>query len=269
MKTGGDLANPVPALIYAPLMIDSLPHTSLLAAFLAGLLSFLSPCVLPLVPSYLMSLTGLSLRDLTDSVERRRRRTTIIVNALLFVAGFSAVFVALGASAGLMSRVLTDSQVFIRKIGATTTIIFGLALLGTVKLPFLLRERRIWFAGRPLGAVGSLLIGAAFAAGWTPCVGPVLGTILLYAAAGDTVMDGVVLLGFYSIGLGAPFFATAIGLDRFLGAFGQIRTYLGVISTISGLFLILFGVMLYRDDLALLTAIFERYGIGIDLGTDD
>lgn len=153
MKTGGGRADPVPALIGVSFMIDSLPHTSLLAAFLAGLLSFLSPCVLPLVPSYLMSLTGLSLRDLTDSVERHRRRTTIIINSLLFVAGFSAVFVALGASGGLMGRVLTEYQAFIRKIGATTTIVFGLSLLGTVTLPFPLRERGVWFAGRsPLWA---------------------------------------------------------------------------------------------------------------------
>lgn len=250
-------------------MLDALPHSSLLAAFLAGLLSFLSPCVLPLVPSYLMSITGLSLHELADSEERHRRRTTIIANSLFFIAGFSAVFVALGASASLMGRVFADHQALIRKVGATLIVTFGFSLLGIVKLRFLMRERRVWFAGRPIGAVGSLLIGASFAAGWTPCVGPVLGTILLYAAAADTVTDGVALLGFYSFGLGSPLFAAAIGLDRFLEAFKQIRTYLGALSTVSGLFLILFGVLLYRDDLPLLTAVFERYGVGVDVGTGD
>lgn len=250
-------------------MIDSLPHTSLMAAFLAGLLSFLSPCVLPLVPSYLMSITGLSLHELADSEERHRRRTTIIANSLLFIAGFSAVFVALGASASLMGRVFADHQALIRKVGATLIVAFGLSLLGIMKLRFLMRERRVWFAGRPIGAVGSLLIGATFAAGWTPCVGPVLGTILLYAAAADTVTDGVALLGFYSLGLGSPLLATAIGLDRFLDTFKHIRAYLGVISTVSGLFLIVLGAMLYRDDLPLVTALLERCGIGADLGMDD
>ncbi|HXF93798.1 MAG TPA: cytochrome c biogenesis protein CcdA [Nitrospiraceae bacterium] len=250
-------------------MIDSLPHTSLLAAFLAGLLSFVSPCVLPLVPSYLMSITGLSLHELTDSEGRHRQRATIIANSLLFIAGFSAVFVAFGASASLIGRVFADHQALIRKVGAALIVAFGLSLLGIVKLRFLMRERRVWLAGRPIGAVGPLLIGATFAAGWTPCVGPVLGTILLYAAAADTVTDGVALLGFYSLGLGSPLFAAAIGLDRFLDAFKQIRAYLGVISAVSGLFLIVLGVMLYRDDFALLSALFERYGIGVVLGTDD
>ncbi|MGH7229308.1 MAG: cytochrome c biogenesis CcdA family protein [Nitrospiraceae bacterium] len=243
-------------------MIESLPHASLSAAFFAGLLSFVSPCVLPLVPSYLMYITGLSLDQLSDSAERQRLQKTIIVNSLIFIAGFSAVFIAFGASASLIGQILTDSQDFIRKVGAGLIVLFGLYLTGLVKLKFLMIEKRLHLRSRPAGYLGSFLIGAAFAAGWTPCVGPVLGTVLLYASMNNTLTDGVSLLAFYSLGLGAPLFLSAIGLDRFFACFRQVRAYLGVVSVVSGIFLILFGVLMYRDALPLLIAFFERYGIG-------
>lgn len=249
-------------------MFESLPQTSLMAAFLAGLLSFVSPCVLPLVPSYLMSITGLSLDQLTDSSERHRLRKTIVVNALFFITGFSLVFIAFGASASLIGQFLTDHQHLIRKVGGVLIVLFGFYLLGIVKLKFLMSEKRIHFRSRPAGYVGSLLIGAIFAAGWTPCVGPVLGTMLLYASMTDTLADGVTLLAFYSLGLGLPLFAAAMGVDRFLGYFTQVRWYMRVASTVSGVFLIVFGLAIYSDSLALLTAFFERHGIGSYLGAD-
>lgn len=243
-------------------MFESLPHTSLMAAFLAGLLSFVSPCVLPLVPSYLMYVTGLSLDQLCDSVERHRLRKAILVNSLFFVAGFSTVFIAFGASASLIGQALTDSQQLIRKVGGVLIILFGLYLMGIVKLRVLMTERRLRLRSRPVGYVGSLLVGAAFAAGWTPCVGPVLGTMLLYAGTTDTLADGVTLLAFYSAGLGLPLVASAMGLDRFLASFKQVRVYLRMVSVVSGIFLILFGLVIYSDSLALLTSFFERHGIG-------
>jgi cytochrome c-type biogenesis protein len=164
------------------IMIEFLPHTSLMAAFMAGLLSFVSPCVLPLVPSYLICITGFSLEQLIDSAERNRSRKAIVTNALLFIAGFSLVFTAFGASASLIGQFLTNQQHLIRKIGGILIVLFGLYLLGIVKPKFLMSEKRICFRSRPAGYLGSLLIGATFAAGWTPCVGPVLGTMLLYAA---------------------------------------------------------------------------------------
>ena len=249
-------------------MLESLPPTSLMAAFLAGLLSFVSPCVLPLVPSYVTYITGLSLDQLKDSVQRHHFRPAIITNSLLFIAGFSVVFIAFGASASLIGQVLTDYQSLIRKIGSVLIILFGLYLLGIVKLPFLMAEKRIHLRSRPAGYVGSFLIGAAFAAGWTPCVGPVLGTMLLYASTTDTLTDGVILLAFYSGGLALPLFLAAIGIDRFLGYFKGSMAYLGAISAVSGVFLIVFGVMMYSDSLTLLTAFFERHGIGSYLGTD-
>ena len=243
-------------------MIESLPHASLSAAFFAGLLSFVSPCVLPLVPSYLMYITGLSLDQLSDSAERQRLQKTIIVNSLLFIAGFSVVFIAFGASASLIGQILTHYQDLIRKVGAGLIVLFGLYLTGLIKLKFLMIEKRLRLRSRPAGYLGSFLIGAAFAAGWTPCVGPVLGTVLLYASMSDTLTDGVSLLTFYSLGLGAPLFLSAVGLDRFLACFRQVRAYLGVVSVVSGIVLILLGVMMYRDSLAHLTAFFELYGIG-------
>lgn len=249
-------------------MLDSLPQTSLLAAFLAGLLSFVSPCVLPLVPSYLMYITGLSLNQLTDAAERRLERMTIVVNALLFIAGFSLVFVAFGASASLIGQLLTDHQRFIRKAGGILIIVFGLYTLGLVKLRFLMTEKRIHLKSRPAGYAGSLLIGATFAAGWTPCVGPVLGAMLMYASTTDTLADGVTLLAFYSIGLGLPLFAAAIGMERFLSSFKRVHRYIGVMSSISGVFLVVFGLAIYSDSLTLMTSFLERYGIGSYLGMD-
>ena len=249
-------------------MLESLPQTSLLAAFLAGLLSFISPCVLPLVPSYLMYITGLSLGQLSDSTERLRLRKTIVVNALLFIAGFSFVFIAFGASASFLGQVLADHQQFIRKVGGVCIILFGLYVMGILNFTFLMTERRIHLRNRPAGYVGSLLIGATFAAGWTPCVGPVLGTMLLYASTTETLTDGVILLMCYSVGLGLPFFGAAMGIDRFLGSFKRVRGYLGIISRVSGVFLVLFGVLAYQDSLTILTSFFEQYGIGTYVETD-
>lgn len=238
-----------------------LPEASLMAAFLAGLLSFMSPCVLPLVPSYVTYITGLSLDQLTNAGERHRRKT-IILNALLFIAGFSGVFIAFGASASLLGQLLVDYQDLVRKIGGVLIVAFGLYLMGIVKLTLMMRERRFHFHSRPAGYVGSVLIGAAFAAGWTPCVGPVLGTVLMYASTTETIMDGVVLLSYYSMGLGLPLFAVALGVDRFLVHFKQVRAYLGTISTVSGMILIVFGIILFTNTLPFLTAFFEQYGIG-------
>ena len=239
-----------------------LPEASLMASFLAGLFSFVSPCVLPLVPSYVTYITGLSLDQLTDAGERRRARKTIILNALLFIGGFAMVFIAFGASASLIGQLLADYQDLVRKIGGVLIVVFGLYLMGIVKLKLLMHERRFHFHGRPAGYVGSVLIGAAFAAGWTPCVGPVLGTVLMYAGTTETIMDGVTLLAYYSLGLGLPLFAVALGVDRFLVYFKRARAYLGTISVVSGMILVVFGLVLFTNALPFLTAFFEQHGIG-------
>lgn len=238
------------------------PEASLTAAFLAGLLSFVSPCVLPLVPSYIIYITGLSLEQLTDAVERRRVRTTIVVNSLLFIAGFSAVFVAFGATASLVGQFLLEYQDLVRKAGGVLILLFGLYLSGLFRFGVLMRERRIHFDRRPAGYIGSLLVGAAFAAGWTPCVGPVLGTVLMYAGASETIWDGVTLLSYYSLGLGLPLFVVALGVDRFVACYKQVQAYLRPISAASGIILALFGIVLFTNGLPFFTALFDRLGLG-------
>jgi cytochrome c-type biogenesis protein len=245
---------------------QSIQQISLLAAFTAGLLSFISPCVLPLVPSYISYITGLSVEQLADATERQRQRKPIVLNSLIFIAGFSSVFIAFGASASLIGQMLITYQDYIRKIGGLLIIVFGLYLLGVLNLGFLTSEKRLHFRNRPAGYLGSFLIGVAFAAGWTPCVGPVLGTILLYASTTDSLTDGVTLLTSYSLGLGVPLFVTSLGVDSFLAYFKRVRAYLWGVSAVSGIFLVVVGVMIYANSLSLLTGFLERYGIGWYLG---
>ncbi len=247
-------------------MSQSLPQISFFAAFSAGLLSFVSPCVLPLVPSYISYITGLSVEQLTDAAERSRFRKAIIINSLLFIAGFSVVFVAFGASASLIGQMLIAYQEHLRRFGGILVVIFGLYLLGILNLNFLKTEKRFHFRNRPAGYLGSFLIGVAFAAGWTPCVGPVLGTILLYASTTDALTDGVTLLTCYSLGLGLPLFLTALGVDRFLAYFKEVRAYLWGVSAVSGVLLVVVGVMIYANSLTMITSFLERYGIGWYLG---
>ncbi len=247
-------------------MTQSIPQISLIAAFSAGLLSFVSPCVLPLVPSYISYITGLSVEQLTDASERVKFKKAIVLNSLLFIAGFSSVFIAFGASASLLGQVLITYQDHIRRFGGVLIVVFGLYLLGILNLSFLKMEHRFQFRSRPAGYLGSFLIGVAFAAGWTPCVGPVLGSILLYASTTDSLVSGVVLLTSYSLGLGLPLFLTALGVDRFLAYFKQARAYLWGVSTVSGVLLVVVGVMIYANSLTMVTSFLERYGIGWYLG---
>lgn len=247
-------------------MLQQGPDISLLIAFAAGLLSFVSPCVLPLVPSYITYITGLTLEELTSHTERKRVRSVIVINSLLFIAGFSAVFVAFGASASLAGQVLVTYQDFIRKLGGVLIVVFGLYVMGVLKLKFLMIEKRVHLQTRPAGYIGSVLVGVAFAAGWTPCVGPILGTILVYASTSDSMLTGVKLLSSYSLGIGLPLFITALAVDSFLNYFKKIRAYMYGISVASGIFLVLVGVMIYTNSLTLLTSLLERNGIGWYIG---
>ena len=247
--------------------MNSVSQVSLFAAFSAGLLSFISPCVLPLVPSYLSYITGLSVEKLSNIEEREHFKSLIIMNSLLFIAGFSSVFIAFGASASLIGQLLYEYQDVMRKVGGILIILFGLYLVGILRLSFFMTERRlVHFETRPVGYLGSFLIGMAFAAGWTPCVGPVLGAILAYASTTESMSGGILLLSAYSLGLGLPFFLTAFGMDRFLSYFKSLRSYLGGVSIVSGGLLILVGVMLFTDSVTLMTSFLERNGIGWYLG---
>ena len=244
------------------------PQVSFTIAFVAGFLSFISPCVLPLVPSYLSYITGLSLDQLTNDDDRRKLRGTIMTNSLLFIGGFSFVFMAFGASASFAGQLLFAYSDYLQKIGGILIIFFGLYVMGMFKLKFLALEKRIQLPTRPAGYVGSVLIGMVFGAAWTPCVGPILGSILALAATSDSMMAGVQLLGVYSLGLGIPLFVTALGVDSFLNYFKKVRAYMWAVSATSGVFLVLVGVMIYTNSFAQFTRILTDYGIGWYVGPD-
>ena len=217
-------------------------------AFVAGLLSFLSPCVLPLIPSYVGFLTGLTLEELEV------RRGTALAHALWFVAGFSLIFIALGATASALGVLLLRSQVWIGRIGGGVVILFGLYLLGVLRPALLMRERKVQLARKPLGYLGSAFVGVTFGAAWTPCIGPILGAILTLAAAQASVGHGAALLTAYSAGLALPFVVTALALDRFLAWFQRFRPYLVWVERIAGGLLVLLGLLLVTDRFTLLAS---------------
>ncbi len=210
-------------------------------AFSAGLLSFLSPCVLPLIPSYLTFVTGVGFDDLG------RARRAALVHAFLFVAGFTLIFVALGASATLLGRVLLHYRVWITRAGGMLVVLFGLYLLGAVRVGAFDRERRVHLSSKPLGYLGTVLVGAAFGAGWTPCLGPILGAILTYTAATADLSRGLALLLAYSLGLALPFLLAAVAVERFLETVSRLRPHLARVSQVSGALLVVVGVLMMFD----------------------
>ncbi len=224
-----------------------LNEVSLLAAFLAGVVSFVSPCVLPLVPSYVTFITGLSFDELTASEQGPRVRRLTLVHSLAFILGFSIVFVALGATATAAGQFLRTYQDTLRVVGGTLIVLFGVYLTGLLPIPFLSRERKVHLTGKPLGVLGSVLVGITFAAGWTPCIGPILASILLYASTAKTVGTGVLLLSVYSLGLGVPFLLASLGMNSFLAASKGLRRSLRTIEVVSGVVLIAFGLSLVTN----------------------
>jgi cytochrome c-type biogenesis protein len=211
---------------------------TVVVAFSAGLLSFFSPCVLPLVPSYLTFITGLGLEDVS-----RARRTTI-VHALLFVIGFSLIFVLLGAGATALGRLMLAYRVWIARVGGILMILMGLWMIGVVRMDVLQRERRVHLNNKPLGYLGTVLVGIAFGAGWTPCLGPTLGAILLLAANESALAHGIGMLSAYSLGLALPFLVSAFAVDRFLRFFQRFKGNLAMVNRIAGGLLILVGVLM-------------------------
>jgi cytochrome c-type biogenesis protein len=210
-------------------------------AFSAGLLSFISPCVLPLIPSYLTFVTGVGFDELGSS------RRAALTHALLFVLGFTLIFVALGASATVLGRVLIHYRVWITRIGGALIVLFGLYLLGVVRVAAFDRERRVHLANKPVGYLGSVLVGVAFGAGWTPCLGPILGAILTYTAATADLSRGLPLLLAYSLGLALPFLAAAVAVERFLETVSRLRPHLARVSQVSGALLVIVGVLMMFD----------------------
>lgn len=235
-------------------------------AFSAGFLSFISPCVLPLIPSYISYITGLSLDELTSSQEKARARDVAMKNSLMFILGFSTIFIFFGASATLIGRFFLSNQAVIRKIGGVLIIFFGLYIMGLIKPSLLMRDARFHFQNKPAGYLGSYLVGIAFGAGWTPCVGPILGSILLYASTSGSVFTGVQLLAVYSFGLGLPLFLSSLGVQTFLTYSKKTSRHMRWVSSASGVFLIVVGLMIFTNSLTRLTSFFTDFGIGWTIG---
>jgi len=230
-------------------------------AFLAGVLSFLSPCVLPLLPSYVSFITGVSFEDLKGGEDRKRIRSLTITNSLIFIAGFSTIFIALGASSSVVGRFLFEYQDWIRIIGGILVIFFGLFVSGIIRLDFLTQERKFHLTGKPAGYIGTFLVGMTFAAAWTPCIGPILGTILVYASSKGSAMYGFKLLSVYSLGLAVPFFLSSLMFNSFLSYSTKIRKYMRAIMMVSGAVLIIFGILLLTNNVRQLTSLFPDLGI--------
>lgn len=222
-------------------------QVSFLYAFIAGVLSFLSPCVLPLFPSYVTFITGLSLEEFNSGEGRGRVLRLTFLNSLFYIFGFSAVFIALGASATLLGQLLFDYQKIITKIGGVLIILFGLFIAGILKLDFLKREKKIHLLKKPAGYFGSFLVGATFAFAWTPCVGPILSAILLYASTKNKITEGIWLLSVYSLGLGLPFLLSSLALSTFLTHYNKFKKYYRYIMIFSGLLLIIIGILILTD----------------------
>ena len=222
-------------------------------SFTAGLLSFLSPCVLPLIPSYVSFITGLSL----DDIQRSRRVT--LIHSLLFIAGFTIVFLLLGATATVLGQVLLRQREWVGRIGGILVIVLGLYLLGVFNIGALGIERRVHIANKPLGYLGTLLVGMAFAAGWTPCIGPILGGVLTYTASSADLNRGLVLLFAYSLGLAVPFLLAALMIDRFMDLFQRYRGALIWMSRASGVLLIIVGLLMITGSMTVLSAWLQRF----------
>jgi cytochrome c-type biogenesis protein len=222
-------------------------------SFTAGLLSFLSPCVLPLIPSYVTFITGLSLED----VQRSRR--TALIHSILFITGFTLIFLALGATATALGQVLNYQRVWISRIGGVLIIIFGLYMLGVFNIAAFSRERRLHIADKPVGYLGTLLVGIAFGAGWTPCIGPILGSILTYTASSADLQRGIGLLLAYSLGLAVPFLVSALAVERFMAFFQRMRRHMVWVTRASGVLMIAVGVLLVTNYFTILASYLQGF----------
>src|ERR1700730_15602040 len=226
-------------------------NVTLLAAFLAGVLSFISPCVLPLIPGYLSFVSGVTLEEmrgngaLAAAAPGARRKA--VIASIAFVLGFSLVFVSLGASATAVGAYLMTRLALLGKAAGVIIILFGLHMMGVLRIGWLYSEKRVQTAKKPAGFFGALVVGIAFAFGWTPCIGPILAAILAIAAAQESVWQGVKLLAVYSLGLGVPFIATSLAINQFFAASARLRKHYHAIEVLSGVLLVVVGVLIFTN----------------------
>lgn len=233
---------------------------TLLAAFAAGFLSFVSPCVLPLIPGYISFVSGVSLDEMrAENQAAAASRWQVFATSLAFVVGFSIVFIALGASATAIGKFLFARLPLLSKIAGVILIVFGLHTMGLFRLAFLETEKRVHSQRKPAGAIGAVLVGIAFAFGWTPCIGPILGGILAIAGSKNTISEGVLLLAVYSLGLGIPFLITSLAINQFFNAVRRIRRYYHAIEVTSGVLLVAIGVLILTGQLTIITRYLQPY----------
>lgn len=222
---------------------------SLFMAIFAGFASFVSPCVLPLVPAYVGYITG-------STSEEKQDKAFTLWRAFGFVLGFSLIFIMMGATASYIGKLFAEYKLLFNKISGVLIIVFGLHLVGLLKLEFLYREARVEGPKEATSWLTAVLMGMAFAAGWTPCVGPVLASILAYAGSSATLVQGIILLVFYSLGLGIPFILTAVFIDKFMDISNKVNKYLPIVSKVSGAVLIIFGILLFLNKIQALSQYF-------------
>lgn len=239
-------------------------NVTLLAAFVAGLLSFISPCVLPLIPGYLSYISGLSLDEMRGTPHASagaaavavaapphvRRR--ILISSIAFILGFTLVFIAIGATASAIGQFVNEQLPLLGRIAGAVIIVFGLHTMGVLRIEWLYQEKRVQTQRKPAGFLGAMLVGIAFAFGWTPCIGPILSGILFLAGSSDTVGQGVRLLLVYSLGLGVPFFATALAINHFFAALGRIRRHYHKVELVSGALLVAIGLLIFTNKFTLI-----------------
>ena len=245
-------------------MIES-ANVSVLIAFVAGIFSFVSPCVLPIIPSYVTYITGLSFEDFDQEQNRAAVRKLTIIHSLIFILGFTIVFVALGESATALGNLFNRYKEWIRIVGGIIVIIFGIHITGLLNLKFLESEKKVHLKNKPAGYLGTLLVGITFGAGWTPCIGPILGAILYLAMNMKTVYSGIVLLSAYSLGLGIPFFLSSLAINSFLVYFKKFRKYVKTVTIASGIFLVLIGLLLVTNRFTYVSNYFQRFMPAINL----
>ena len=225
-------------------------------AFVAGLISFFSPCILPLIPGYISFISGFSLEEMKavdgSIVLTNRNSRIILINSLFFITGFSMVFILLGASATWIGTFISSQMSILSKIAGLIIIFFGLFKLGVIRLLFFYKEAKFQVKDKKFGLAGAILIGASFGFGWTPCIGPILGGILVYAGTLEKVSQGVFLLLIYSMGMGIPFLLTAIGVNKFFVYFNRIKKHLGLIEKITGIVMVILGLMIFTNTLLLI-----------------
>jgi cytochrome c-type biogenesis protein len=233
-------------------------EVSILIAFFAGILSFLSPCILPLFPSYITYITGRSFEDIKASGKSSDLTKLTVINSLFFILGFSIIFVFMGIALACFGSFLGIKKIWLERAGGVLIILFGLEIMGVLKMRFFSQAKGINLKRKNFGYMGSLLVGMAFAFGWTPCVGPILSSILIYASTLESLPKAAILLLAYSAGLGLPFLIAGLAINQFLFLFAKFKNFMRFAPLVSGVFLIMMGVILFLGQFSRLTGLFVR-----------